>query len=206
MATVVKPDTRIPQLCLLTYAAAWILLAIQPLDRGAWLLENVLPVVVVPILIGTFPRFRFSNRAYLQITAFMLMHCIGSHYTYSHTPIGSWLHALLGGDRNHYDRVVHFAFGVLWLVPVRELFFRPPTQTSHPRQLVLSVAVIAASSAAYEVLEWWTAVVVDPTAGTAFLGTQGDVWDAQKDMLCAFVGALLAATVEAFWRKPPSTA
>lgn len=189
--------SRVPQRCLLTYAAVWIVLAIQPWDRGAWALENLLPLVIVPLLAGTFRRFRFSDRAYVQVTAFMVMHCIGSHYTYARTPIGAWLQAAFDAERNDYDRLVHFAFGLLWLVVVRELVFRPPAQVPLPRQLVLGVAVITAGGAVYELLEWWTAIVVDPEAGTAFLGTQGDAWDAQKDMWCALVGAVLGALVEA---------
>lgn len=187
----------------MTFATAWIALGIQPWDRAAWLLENVLTAVVVPTAILTYRRFRVSDRAYIQATAFILLHTVGSHYTYSRTPVGEWIRDTLDHSRNHYDRVVHFAFGLLMLAVCREVFFRPPTQLPLRRRLGLSIASVVAMGAAYEVLEWWTAVVVDPDAGAAFLGTQGDEWDAQKDMLCSAVGASLAALLDAFLQRAP---
>jgi len=204
MTESVGRSARVPELCLTAFAVSWIALAIQPWDRAAWWLENVLTAVVVPVSIVTFRRFRFSDRAYVQATAFMLLHTVGSHYTYSRMPVGDWIRDVLDHSRNHYDRVVHFAFGLLMLAVTRELFFRPPAQLPLRRQLALSVGFIVAMGAAYEVLEWWTAIVVDPTAGIAFLGTQGDEWDAQKDMLCVAIGALLAAAIEARLLTPPT--
>ncbi len=189
---------RVPKFCLSFFASAWLLLAIAPWNRGAWLLENLPTVAGLAFLVATFKRFRFSDRAYLQITLFLLLHTLGSHYTYSATPIGDWVRDVFQLGRNHYDRVVHFAFGALLLLPNRELIFRPPARAPWARQLVVSVAMIAAWSAGYEILEWWTARLADPSAGTAFLGTQGDDWDAQKDMCCAVTGAVLAAMLEAW--------
>jgi putative membrane protein len=185
--------SRVPVACLLGYLAIWIPLAIQPIDRAAWALENLLPLAVVPLAIATFRRFRFSDRAYVQGTIFLILHAIGSHYTYSLTPMGRWIAELSGADRNHYDRVVHFAFGLLMLAPAYEWFLRPPAWLPEVRRLGLAVGLIAAFSTAYELLEWLTAVIVEPSAGNAFLGTQGDVWDAQKDTMLACVGAVLAA-------------
>jgi putative membrane protein len=187
---------RAPHACLLVFALVWTALAIAPWDRGAWLLENLLTAVAVPLAVVTFPRFRFSDRTYVQATAFLLLHTVGSHYTYSRTPLGDIARATLGLSRNHFDRAVHFAFGALVLSACSELFFRPPARLPLGRQLGLSVALIAAFSGCYEVLEWLTAIVADPAAGTAFLGTQGDVWDAQKDFVCAVTGALLGVVVE----------
>jgi len=174
----------------------WLLLAIAPWERGAWLLENILTVVSVPLAIVTFRRFRFSDRSYVQGTAFLVLHTIGSHYTYARTPLGDLARAALGLSRNHYDRAVHFAFGLLMLSACRELFFRPPARMPFGRQLGLSVALVAAFGGAYETMEWLTAIVADPKAGIAFLGIQGDVWDAQKDFVSAVAGAVLACLLE----------
>ena len=204
------PDERaqdtgasVPKWCLGVFSTAWLLLAIAPWNRGAWVLENLPTAVVVGWMIATFRAFRFSARAYLQITAFLLLHTVGSHYTYSATPFGDWARDAFDLSRNHYDRLVHFSFGALMLAPNRELLVRGPVQVPWARQLGLAIAAIAAWSAGYEILEWLTAWVADPGAGAAFLGIQGDEWDAQKDMCCACTGAVLAAIVEARLHRRP---
>lgn len=191
----------VPALCLVVFLVAWSALAIAPRNREDWLLENLPTFVAVPLVVWGSRRFRFSDRAYVQGTLFLVLHTIGSHYTYSEVPLGSWLRDALGLARNHYDRLVHCAFGALMLRPIRELGFgrgrqRRPGEVG---TLYFSVAGVALWSMLYEIAEWLTARLVDPAAGTAFLGTQGDPWDAEKDMACAFVGALTAAAVEA-WR------
>jgi putative membrane protein len=186
-----------PHVCLVLFGAVWIALAIAPWDRGAWVLENAPTVVGVGATVLTFRRFRFSDRAYVQATLFLLLHTIGSHFTYSETPMGDWLSDAMGLGRNHYDRLVHFAFGALMLRATREVFFRPPAAMPRQRELWISVALISAWGCGYELLEWLTASVVDPLAGTAFLGTQGDPWDAQKDLLAAACGSFVGAALEA---------
>jgi putative membrane protein len=174
---------------------ASLVLAFRPRYPADWLLENSLAFLAVAIGIATFPRWRFSDRAYVQMTLFLTLHAVGAHYTYSEVPLGDWLRDALGWSRNHYDRLVHFAFGLLMLRPVRELAFRGREPGRHAT-LLLSTAAVVALSVVYELIEWLTAISVDPAAGTAFLGTQGDEWDAQKDMALAGCGALLAAGVE----------
>jgi putative membrane protein len=187
---------RVPLACLVVYAVIWGALAIRPTYRADWLLENIPVFLALPIAIVVYRRWRFSDRAYVQMTLFLILHAIGAHYTYSEVPIGSWASALLGGSRNHYDRLVHFAFGLLLLRPVRELAFHRMRSPGRWAVLLLSVAGIAALSVVYEVVEWLTAIVVDPQAGTAYLGTQGDPWDAQKDMVLACVGGIVAGLWE----------
>ena len=127
----------------------------------------------------------------------MILHVIGSHYTYSEVPFGYTLQHWLGASRNMYDRLVHFSFGFLLAYPVREMFMRMARVKGFwsyylPLDLTLSF------SALYEIIEWLTAKNVSGAAGLAFLGAQGDVWDAQKDMLMAGIGALIAMCVVAF--------
>lgn len=188
-------DVRVPAACLALFAVASIALGIAPAHREDWLLENLPIFIVVPALVASYRRFRFSDRAYLQGTVFLLLHAIGSHWTYSEVPLGHWLARVLDLDRNHYDRIVHFLAGALLLRPIRELAFRG-REPGPIATLLLPVCAVGAGSALYEVIEWLVARAVDPAAGTAFLGTQGDEWDAQKDMALAGLGAILAAVAE----------
>lgn len=174
----------------------WGALAIAPSYRADWLLENAPTLVGVPLAVAGYRRFRFSDRAYVQATLFLVLHSIGAHYTYSHVPLGDWMRDAFGLARNHYDRVVHFSFGLLMLRPVREVGFRPGREPGRVALFYFSVAGVALWSLLYEVTEWVVAAVVDPAAGTAYLGTQGDQWDAEKDMALAFLGAVIAATYE----------
>jgi putative membrane protein len=192
----------VPAACLAVFVGVWVCLAVAPRYRADWLLENLPTFVAVPAAVAGYRRFRFSNLAYIQATTFALLHTIGSHYTYSEVPLGDWMRDLFGFSRNHYDRLVHFAFGLLMLRPVCELGFRG--RTPGPVATVyFGVAGVACWSVVYEVVEWCVAAVADPAAGTAYLGTQGDVWDAQKDMALALIGACLAAILErrfGMWR------
>jgi putative membrane protein len=189
----VRADDRVPAACLALWLAVWTICAIGPKSRTDWLLENLLSFAAVAGLLYGYRRFRFSNRAYLQITSFMILHAIGGHYTYAEVPLGRWLGEALGLARNHYDRLVHFSFGLLMLRPMRELGFRGDSHLGRFGKLYFSVAGVGLWSMAYEIIEWVVAATVDPDAGTAYLGTQGDEWDAQKDMAAAALGALIAA-------------
>ena len=144
-------------------------------------------------------RFVFSNFSCLAILLFLALHAVGAHYTYSETPIGEWAQRTWGWRRNHYDRFVHFAFGLLLVYPLREIALR----VLRPRPLwswLLPFLAVLALSSCYELIEAWVAWVVSPELGIAYLGAQGDEWDAQRDMTAAFAGALLAWATAAFRR------
>lgn len=196
-------NARVPLLCLGAIVALMLALGVAPVDRETWALESAPLVLALVLAAATFRRFRFSDRAYVQATALFALHAIGAHYTYSLTPIGAWVSHLFGAERNHYDRFVHFAFGVLFVRANRELFFAPPASAPLGRQLVIAVALVTAWGALYEIGEWLTAILVDPGAGTAFLGTQGDPWDAQKDLGCDALGAVLGAALEGLALRRP---
>ena len=189
-------NLRFPAVCLAIFLGVWLFLAWSPSDRPTWLLENLPTFVIVPCLAFSIRRFRFSNRAYLQGLLFLVLHTIGAHYTYSLVPVGEALRALFGFGRNHYDRIVHFAFGLLAYGPVRELAFHRAPNVRRFAQLALSFTTIAFFALGYELVEWWVAVIIAPEAGTRFLATQGDEWDAQQDMAMACAGALIAAAFE----------
>jgi putative membrane protein len=191
----------VPLICFGTFAVIWVALAIQPRYPADWLLENLPTFFLVPLAVLTYPRFRFSDGAYIQATIFAVLHTIGSHYTYSEVPAGEWMRDAFGLSRNHYDRFVHFAFGVLLLRPARELVIRKPGAVGPIAVRFLSFAAVGFCSLSYEIIEWLVASVADPAAGTAFLGTQGDVWDAQKDMALACLGAGIGLLLD---RRPYS--
>jgi putative membrane protein len=187
---------RVPLLCLVVFTLVWVLLAIRPRYRADWVLENLLTFVGMPLAVLTYRRFYFSGRAYVQATVFVILNTIGSHYTYSEVPVGDWMRDAFGFSRNHYDRLVHFSFGLLMLLPIRELAIRNPKAMGGFAVFYLSIAGVAFWSLTYEIIEWLVAAVADPAAGTAYLGTQGDAWDAQKDMALACAGALIAAFLD----------
>ena len=189
----------VPIACLVVYLVAWSALAVAPRDRADWVLENLPVFLALPLVVATYRRFRFSDRAYVQATVFALLHTLGSHYTYSEVPLGWGLARALDLGRNHYDRIVHFSFGLLMLRPIAELALRDV----HGRaaRLYLGVAGVALWSVLYEVTEWLVASIADPAAGTAYLGTQGDQWDAQKDMGLACLGGLIAALADGRARR-----
>jgi len=186
--------STVPIYLFAAYAVFWSALAIEPMDRFDWFLENLLVFATVPWLIHGYLRRPLSTVSYVLIVLFFCLHTVGSHYTYSEAPIGFWVSDLLGLERNHYDRAVHFSFGLLLCYPLHEVIAR----TAKPRgnwSLVFAVLVVCSCSLAYETMEWIVAEIVDPEAGLAFLGTQGDVFDAQKDSALAALGSIITALV-----------
>ena len=172
----------------------WIITAINPLYPSDWLLENVLVFLWGAILVGSYRWFKFSNLSYGLFTVFLSLHLVGAHYTYSETPFGFWLQDLFDFERNHYDRVVHFAFGLLLAYPMREILLRR-SGVGSGWAYFLTINCVLAFSAVYEVLEVIAAMIVSPELGNAYLGTQGDEWDAQKDAFLALLGSIIAMGV-----------
>jgi putative membrane protein len=182
------------------YVLFWVVTAISPHDRGDWLLENLLALGLVGLLVATYRYFRLSDLSYILITVFLTLHTIGAHYTYSEVPLGFWLKEWLVLSRNHFDRIVHFAFGLLLAYPLREVLMRKGGLRD-PWSFVVAIATVQAGSDLFEIIESWVALIVSPDLGNAYLGTQGDQWDAQKDMTAAFVGGVLAMVTAAFLVK-----
>ena len=196
---------RVPLIFLSLFMALWIALAIHPHDRKDWLLENALTALALPLLFFTRNQLRFSNFAYGCMFVFFCLHTVGSHYTYSLVPYDRWwqaltgqtLNSVFGFERNHYDRLVHFLYGALIVVPSLELFiaYAPPRKLW---RLVMPVFFIMGHSVLYEMIEWLAASIVAPDLGQAYLGTQGDPWDAQKDMALATAGAIVTMLILRF--------
>ena len=187
-------SNRVLQLIVAWLVLLWVITAIKPLYPRDWLLENLLVFIFAGVLVITYSRFRFSNLSYALFAIFLSLHLVGAHYTYSETPFGFWLQALFESERNHYDRIVHFAFGLLIAYPLREFLIRQ-SGVSRSWSYFLSINFVLAFGAVYEVLEAMTAMLVSPELGGAYLGTQGDEWDAQKDAALAGLGSIVAMLI-----------
>ena len=188
----------------LLFAVIWTALAISPHDRADWALENALVLAFGAALLLTRRWFVFSRVSYTLIFLYLCLHAIGAHYTYSLVPYDDWWRALTGGsfnalvgwERNNFDRVVHFSYGLLLAYPIREIFLRV-VEVRGFWAYFLPMDVTLSTSALYELLEWGAAATVGSELGAAYLGTQGDIWDAQKDMALAAAGAVLAMALTA---------
>ncbi|MBC7487319.1 MAG: DUF2238 domain-containing protein [Cytophagaceae bacterium] len=179
------------KLYLLVFISIWTYTFIVTPDLNNWLLENTLVVLFLIPLILTYRKYPLSDLSYLLIALFLCVHVYGSTYTYAENPLGDWLKELFDTKRNQYDRIVHFSFGFLLAYPMRELFLNI-FKLKKWLTWVLPVEISLSIGAAYELIEWAVADIFFKNQGAAYLGTQGDVWDAQKDMFLAFAGALIA--------------
>ena len=180
----------------------WTALAIKPHYRDDWALENAIVVAFV-VLVATFHRRMLLSRiSYTLIFLFLCLHEVGAHYTYAEVPYDRWLQSLfgfslnpvLGWERNNFDRIVHFSYGLLLAYPVREVYLRVANVRGFwgyflPLDLTMSTSMI------YELFEWAAAALFGGGLGAAYLGTQGDIWDAHKDMALASAGAALAMVI-----------
>jgi putative membrane protein len=184
-------ENRFLQLLVGWLLLLWGVCAINPLDRHDWLLENLLVFFYGAVLVLTYRRFAFGNLSYGLFAVFLSLHLIGAHYTYAETPLGFWLQEMLNLSRNHYDRIVHFAFGLLIAFPLREVLLRA-AGVHRSWSYLMAIITVLGFSGFYEVLEAIVAVIVSPELGAAYLGSQGDIWDAQKDTALAFAGAVIA--------------
>lgn len=186
----------------LLYAGAW---AYHPVDLKDWMLENTLAAAFVLALIISYRRFPFSNVSYTLIFVFLCLHTIGAHYTYSLVPYDAWakrltgttINEIFGFQRNHFDRLVHFLFGLLLAYPIRELFIRIAGVRGF-WGYYLPLDVTMSFSMLYELIEWAAAMAFGSELGQSYLGTQGDIWDAHKDMALASLGALISMLLVAW--------
>ena len=176
------------------FISVWINSFVGTTDAVNWCLENTLTVIFFVFLIATFRRYQFSDLSYLLICIYLCLHVYGAKYTYAENPFGYWLQDVFGSSRNQYDRIVHFSFGLLLAYPMRELFLR---WLKYPKMAawILPIEITLSISALYELIEWGVADVFFKAQGDAYLGTQGDIWDAQKDIFMAFCGAIVATTI-----------
>ncbi len=193
-----------PKILLIVYLLIWIYLAISPLYRDVWIDENTFTVVFVLFLILTYKKFRLSNFSYTLIFFFMILHAIGGHYSYTEVPIGNWFRDTFDLTRNHYDRVVHFLFGLIFFFPIYE-FISKKLKVSWGWACFLSFFVLAGLKGIFEIIEYFYVIIIDTsTVSSNYLGMQGDIWDAQKDMLLgisASIISLMSIVIKKFFKK-----
>lgn len=189
---------HLPKILLASYIILFGLLAIEPYDRATWLVENIPVLSAVGILIVWHRSFVFSNTAYLLMWTFLCYHTLGGHWSFERVPFeyGNQLLSSLPLDfifpegRNNFDRVGHFFVGV-FAYPIVELLLRRSFVVNGLAAFLFAIFAIGFWAASYEIIEMYYAVIEDGTSGSLFLGSQGDIWDAQKDMFLDICGAIL---------------
>ncbi|WP_241738928.1 DUF2238 domain-containing protein [Pontibacter beigongshangensis] len=189
----------------MVFGLFWVYTGLTTPDLTNWLLENTLTLSLIICLVAFYNILRFSDIAYTLVFLFLLLHVYGSQYQYAENPFGEWLKETLHLKRNHYDRLVHFGFGLLLAYPMHEVFAYG-LRVKRPYSYLLPVEITLSLSALYELVEWLVAEIVfkEDEQAMAYLGTQGDIWDAQKDMALALVGALIAMALAYLLRKRSS--
>jgi putative membrane protein len=182
------------------FTIVWANSLIWTSDINNWMLENALTFLFLVVLFIFYKKYQFSDITYLLIGIYLCLHVYGSKYTYAENPFGYWLQEVFQSERNHYDRIVHFSFGFLLAYPMRELFLK---WFQYPKMVawILPIEITLSISGLYELIEWAVADVFFQEQGVAYLGTQGDIWDAQKDIFLAFSGALLSTSIVSILKK-----
>lgn len=171
------------------YIVVWIIMAINPKYPQDWLLENVLIFIFFPFILWMDKKHNYTLLSLILLLIFTSLHSLGSHYTYAEMEHFNAITHFFGFERNHFDRFVHFLFGLLTF---RMLFEMIASSTNTVKTaLVFTFTMVVFISTVYELLEWLAAVILHPELGMAFLGTQGDIWDAHKDTALAMLGALI---------------
>lgn len=178
----------VPLLLLTLYLLVFLICAISPYDRAVWWAENIPSMLVVTFLVWLSTRYRFSNTSYVLMSVFIILHTIGGHYTFERVPF-DWVSQLFGFERNHYDRLAHFSVG-FYAYPIAEVLMVKRLVRTRWLVSLFPIFAIVTVAGVYEIIEWQYAISADPAAGIAVLGSQGDIWDAQKDILADTLGAI----------------
>ena len=191
-------DRRLILALALTLGVLLVLSGLAPFDRGTWLMEVAPIFVAVPVMAATARRFPLTRLVYVLIFLHAVILLVGGAYSYARVPLGFWIQHHLGGDRNPYDKIGHFAQGFVPAMVARELFVRRGFVRGRGMTAFLCGCVAMAISACYELIEWGAALALGQGADE-FLGTQGYAWDTQSDMLYALIGATTALALLSRW-------
>lgn len=191
--TVQQQNWTVPLSLLAVYLVVFTVCAIDPYNRAVWWAENIPVMLVVTALVLVARKYRFSNVSYMLMLVFIILHTIGGHYTFERVPF-DWVSELFGFERNHYDRLAHFSVG-FYAYPIAEVLMRKRLVRTRWIVSLFPVFAIAAVAGLYEIFEWQYALAANPNAGVAVLGSQGDIWDAQKDILADTLGAILVMSL-----------
>lgn len=183
----------IPVILMLIIATVAIWSGIAPADRSVWYAETMPIFIILGLLVVTYPKFRFSWSSYVLMSFWIILHFIGAKYTFANVPFdwaNKFLSPILGENRNHFDRIAHYIIG-FYSFPMAEWLMRRKL-CGMGVAFFFSLFFIMSVAASYEIIEWQYAVIEGGQAGIEFLGSQGDIWDAQKDMLADTLGAITA--------------
>lgn len=198
-----RSSHRFPAVLLALYVILFTALAISPLDRQTWFVENITILFIVGALLVMYAvKIRFSNTAYALMSVLIFLHTIGGHYTFEKVPF-EWVTNFFNFERNHFDRIAHFSVG-FYAFAIAEMLHEKRLIVSRFLLFTYPIFLIATVAMSYEIIEWIYAANADPLAGAAYLGSQGDIWDAQKDMLADTLGAIIAM-VFFLWTKKIKT-
>jgi putative membrane protein len=194
-----KIKAYIPHTLFGIYLVVFFVTAFNPYSRAVWIVENAPIMALVSVLVVLYWRgVRFSNTAYVLMALLPIIHTVGGYYTFERVPF-DWFNDLFGFERNMYDRVGHFTVG-FYALPIIEYLESRKLVASRFVSITYAVFAVAFVAVFYEWVEWLYAALYGGEAGAAFLGSQGDIWDAQKDMLMDVSGAVVVA-ITAFFRK-----
>ncbi len=186
---------------LAVYIVLFVTLAIHPVDRATWFVENLTVWIILAVIIILYlNKIVFTKTAYMLMFVLLYLHTIGGHWTFALVPF-DWITRLFHFSRNHFDRVAHFSVG-FYAFAIAELLWGKGLVNNRFLLFTYPVFCIATIAMTYELVEWIYAALSDPAAGLAYLGSQGDIWDAQKDMLADTLGALAAMIFYFVLRKP----
>lgn len=195
-------ERRFLQALCFAFAIFWVYTAIAPHDRFDWLLANIFVVIAAIGLPLTYRKYPFSDFSYFLIALYTAMHELGAYFRYERAPMGLWMQSLLGGGRNDWDRVVHFAFGLLLSYPIHEIYVRHMRARPWPsyyRPVIVTIAV----SAVYEILQVYEQQIVQGLSAPILL--QDETWDCQRDMMAAIYGSLVAMAITAAVKRKISS-
>ena len=182
--------TKVSVLLFGFYCIWFVVMAMHPHDRAYWVAANLSPILISILAVSTYHKFRFSNMAYIMAAFFLFLQTLGAHYYFHRVPF-HFFSDFFDFSRNHFDRLVHVSVG-FYAYPVAEYVFRKKIITRHLWIYIFAFTGVMTIAALYEILEWIYVMMISPTSNADFLGAQGDIWDAQKDMLSDGIGALLA--------------
>lgn len=193
-------NSKFPHILLGIYGILFLALAVNPVDRMTWFVENLTVWIILAFIVGLYlGRVRFSNTAYALMAVLVYLHTIGGHFTFAMVPF-DWVTDFFGFERNHYDRIAHFSVG-FYAFPIAEWLWKKKLVKNDFLLASYPIFTIASIAMGYELIEWIYAALANPEAGMAYLGSQGDIWDAQKDMLADTLGAIVAVILFFALRK-----
>ncbi|OCH10196.1 DUF2238 domain-containing protein [Aliivibrio fischeri] len=180
------------------YSVIFLFSAFEPVSRTVWFAEIIPALLILAGIFYIATHFQFSKTASVFMFIWLCLHTIGAKYTFADVPF-DWFNNLIGSERNNFDRVAHFSIG-FYAYPIAEYLIKTK-KCSTPLAMAFGLFTLMSVAAGYEIIEWWYAAIAGGDEGIAFLGSQGDIWDAQKDMLCDTTGSLFALLILFFQRN-----